>query len=802
MKYIFTVLLAGFCLLGFSQVPSLINYQGIARDTAGVPVVKQAIALRFEILQGSTSGPVIFTENQLSGITTNAIGLFNTQIGKNANLGQINWKNGPYFLQVSIDPAGGSNLVVLGTQEIVSVPFASLAGDVPSTFTNNVLTIGSQTHAIATGTAVSITSTGTNVTVAGGPNYTLSYSPPLLALSPNNASLSIVGGNTITLPPAVTPTLVPSGIATVTNGVSSYTVGVPAPSYNQNSGVLTMGSSNTVVTPTLGLSGGVLYSGPFTNSVALPSVVTVAGSGIANVTGGPSYVVNVPPPTLALSSNNLSISIVGSNSVALPAPVTIAAPANNIVSVSGGPTNYTVSAPNPVYTGTALILGASTTTVAPTLVYNSGVLTSGPTSNSVSLTGLGPFTQAGTSVSLTTVTDNLALGLSSASAKLDVYSNAATGNVIRATNVNSGNTAPAVEISSNGNTALNATNTSPGGVAADFSATNGYAVKAVNTTNLNATIYAENTNASGLSGYFKGSLVTESKLGQYAFNAKNSSSSDIFVIRDDGSVGIGVTTPAARLDVNGNLRLSGGNLYLGGVGGVNSGYTGLYANGSGDLTFAVFKTGAAATAFGNANSMDAVTILNNSGNVGIGTTAPAAKLDIAGSVKIVDGSQGAGKVLTSDASGAATWAPVSVTTTSIVSVQSLSNVTDIPTDIGSPLASFTKVYNDTRIQVILQTHIFVYDLIATNSAKYELRIGSTPALANTGKVNYFLDNNNSLNVANYNSVTIIAEFPAMAAGSYNLNLLISAVNAGGTASGAYIDPGSFNASSVIIKEYR
>ncbi|WP_265426661.1 beta strand repeat-containing protein [Chryseobacterium sp. YIM B08800] len=48
------------------------------------------------------------------------------------------------------------------------------------------------------------------------------------------------------------------------------------------------------------------------------------------------------------------------------------------------------------------------------------------------------------------------------------------------------------------------------------------------------------------------------------------------------------------------------------------------------------------------------------GNVGIGTTTPSTKLEINngttnGAIKIVDGTQGAGKVLTSDANGLATW---------------------------------------------------------------------------------------------------------------------------------------------------
>lgn len=48
-------------------------------------------------------------------------------------------------------------------------------------------------------------------------------------------------------------------------------------------------------------------------------------------------------------------------------------------------------------------------------------------------------------------------------------------------------------------------------------------------------------------------------------------------------------------------------------------------------------------------------IFNNGANVGIGTSTPSTKLDIAGTLRIVDGTQGAGKVLTSDASGTASW---------------------------------------------------------------------------------------------------------------------------------------------------
>ncbi|MBK6984780.1 MAG: hypothetical protein IPH32_08485 [Bacteroidetes bacterium] len=47
--------------------------------------------------------------------------------------------------------------------------------------------------------------------------------------------------------------------------------------------------------------------------------------------------------------------------------------------------------------------------------------------------------------------------------------------------------------------------------------------------------------------------------------------------------------------------------------------------------------------------------LATNGNVGIGTLTPGAKLEVAGNIKIADGTEGLNKVLTSDATGLATW---------------------------------------------------------------------------------------------------------------------------------------------------
>jgi len=125
-----------------------------------------------------------------------------------------------------------------------------------------------------------------------------------------------------------------------------------------------------------------------------------------------------------------------------------------------------------------------------------------------------------------------------------------------------------------------------------------------------------------------------------------------------GNVGIGTASPVGKLDVS----YVGGTSNFGSTAGGNNllwvrstgGSAGIWAGGSmgllstGEIRLIPNQT------YGTPNYNPAVTVTTG-GNVGIGTSGPGAKLEVAGQVKITGGTPGAGKVLTSDAAGLASW---------------------------------------------------------------------------------------------------------------------------------------------------
>jgi hypothetical protein len=110
----------------YAQTPQLVCYQAVAANDQGAELIKSNIKVMMKILENSSSGAAIFTEEHQ--VTTDEFGLFSIELGsKNpTDFAKIKWNANKYYLQANID--AGSGFKLIGTTQIISVPYALNAG--------------------------------------------------------------------------------------------------------------------------------------------------------------------------------------------------------------------------------------------------------------------------------------------------------------------------------------------------------------------------------------------------------------------------------------------------------------------------------------------------------------------------------------------------------------------------------------------------------------------------------------------------------------------------------------------------
>lgn len=129
--FIFSLII--FQTIGLSaQAPAGINYQAVARNSAGNPISEQLVQIRFSILNDASAQ--VYEEEHTA--TTSTTGLFNLIIGDgtatNGNYNNINWASGGHQLQVEINT--GTGYVDMGTMPFLSVPYAIYAEEAGNGF--------------------------------------------------------------------------------------------------------------------------------------------------------------------------------------------------------------------------------------------------------------------------------------------------------------------------------------------------------------------------------------------------------------------------------------------------------------------------------------------------------------------------------------------------------------------------------------------------------------------------------------------------------------------------------------------
>ena len=169
MRPIFTSLILLINVLINAQAPVLIPYQAIARNAAGEPLSSSTLNARFTIHDGTATGTSVWQE--LQTVSTSALGLFTVQLGSSVSLSTVNWANGAKFMQVEIDL--GNGFVDIGTQQLLSVPYALHAGSVhlDVSATGDTLFVGDGSFVIIPGISEANSfTTGTTLHTCGAPN--------------------------------------------------------------------------------------------------------------------------------------------------------------------------------------------------------------------------------------------------------------------------------------------------------------------------------------------------------------------------------------------------------------------------------------------------------------------------------------------------------------------------------------------------------------------------------------------------------------------------------------------------------
>lgn len=114
-----------------AQAPQKMSYQAVVRNSAGNLVINHAVGMRVTILLGSANRKMVYQESYSPVPITNANGLVSIEVGTGipvtGTFSGINWSSGIFYLRTETDPSGGTNYIISGTSQLLSVPYAMYA---------------------------------------------------------------------------------------------------------------------------------------------------------------------------------------------------------------------------------------------------------------------------------------------------------------------------------------------------------------------------------------------------------------------------------------------------------------------------------------------------------------------------------------------------------------------------------------------------------------------------------------------------------------------------------------------------
>ena len=126
-KYLLSIICFLFVSISmFSQSPQAFKYQSVVRDAQGNALANQNVSFKISILQSTSTGSSVYSETQ--NVTTNAFGLANLSIGSgvvvSGNFSSIAWESDNFFIQTELDISGATGYILMGSTQLLSVPYA------------------------------------------------------------------------------------------------------------------------------------------------------------------------------------------------------------------------------------------------------------------------------------------------------------------------------------------------------------------------------------------------------------------------------------------------------------------------------------------------------------------------------------------------------------------------------------------------------------------------------------------------------------------------------------------------------
>ncbi len=127
MRYIYLILVLLLSLSVMAQKETL-AYQTVLADRNGDRVKVVDVEIRVDLISGSPTGPVIYSETHL--MTTGLSGEVQFNIGAGTPTGaaysEVNW-SGPIYTEMAFRPNGFVSFVSTDKRELLSVPYATFA---------------------------------------------------------------------------------------------------------------------------------------------------------------------------------------------------------------------------------------------------------------------------------------------------------------------------------------------------------------------------------------------------------------------------------------------------------------------------------------------------------------------------------------------------------------------------------------------------------------------------------------------------------------------------------------------------